>query len=165
LITGIKLHFSSTKVLVAGQSCSMAALVAPLTQRVTSGNAVIAQRAALQAATNTDNETVASSSAFVSATVEAVYVAFGNDAAALADFGLLPRKKPSMTPAQKLAASEKAKATRAARHTLGSKQKLLVTGETVAAGSASAPAAASNTGALAGTLPAGSVVTPLTPHS
>jgi hypothetical protein len=153
LIAGINKRFTTATLLIDGQVCNAAALVAPLTQRVTTGNVVIAQRAAVAAATKTDDTTVASTAAFVAATVEAVYAAFGNDAVALADFQLLPRKKPSMTPAQKLAASEKAQATRAARHTMGPKQKLLVTGSTpAAAATATGSGGASATPVTAGTI-------------
>jgi hypothetical protein len=166
LIAGINKRFTTASLIIDGQTCNAAALVAPLTQRVTSGNGVIADRAALIAAEKADVALAASTAVFVSSIVEAVYAAFANDAGALADFQLLPRKKPSMTPAQKLAASEKAKATRAARHTMGPKQKLLVTGSTPAAtATATAPAAASSAGTSAAVVAATNPVIPATPHS
>ena len=55
-------------------------------------------------------------------------MAYGGDPAALADFGLPVRKKGVLTPAQKLASAAKARATRLARHTMGSKQKAAITG-------------------------------------
>jgi hypothetical protein len=153
LIAGINKRLTTATLLIDGQVCNAAALAAPLTQRVTTGNVVLAQRAALVASTKADDTAVASTAVFVAATVEAVYAAFGNDAVALADFQLLPRKKPSMTPAQRLAASEKALATRAARHTMGPKQKLLVTGTAPAAtATATSSGSASATPVTTGTI-------------
>jgi hypothetical protein len=54
---------------------------------------------------------------------------FGDQAEALSDFGIAPVKtRAPLTVAQKAAASAKAKATRAARHTMGSKQKASIKG-------------------------------------
>ena len=47
---------------------------------------------------------------------------------ALADFGLTPRKRPVMSVDAKSVAAAKSKATRAARHTMGSVQKKAVKG-------------------------------------
>jgi len=58
----------------------------------------------------------------------------GGDMALLSDYGLTPRKPTGVrTPKVNVAAADKAFATRAARHTMGSKQKLKITGATVAA--------------------------------
>jgi hypothetical protein len=46
----------------------------------------------------------------------------------LADFGYAPRKVAVRTPAEKLVAAAKSKATRTARHTMGPKAKLAITG-------------------------------------
>jgi hypothetical protein len=43
--------------------------------------------------------------------------------AVLADFGLTPRRKPAVSPKTQVAAAEKARATRALLHTMGSNQK------------------------------------------
>ena len=62
---------------------------------------------------------LAASEAFVRATV-------GSSPDPLHDFGLMPRKVPApRTAAQKAAAAVKGRATRAARHTMGSVQKVL----------------------------------------
>jgi hypothetical protein len=56
---------------------------------------------------------------------------FGNEAKQLADFGLEPRKKPGpKTPAVKAEAARKVRETRAARHTMGKRQKRKVEGGT-----------------------------------
>jgi hypothetical protein len=68
------------------------------------------------------------------------YVAalYGDTSTEFADFGFTPRKVRTVDVATKAAAAEKRLATREARHTMGSRQKLKVTGETSPA--ASAPA-------------------------
>jgi len=54
--------------------------------------------------------------------------AFGEASPVLADFGFTAPKKRVLTPEQKAAAAAKAKATRAARHTMGKVQKKDVKG-------------------------------------
>jgi hypothetical protein len=56
---------------------------------------------------------------------QALLVAFAGQIDALADFGLTPRKVHVFTPEQRIAAAAKSRATRAARHTMGSKQKVI----------------------------------------
>jgi hypothetical protein len=67
---------------------------------------------------------------FVSAFRQALLTLFGPEAGILADFDVSvrkPRTEPPLT--EKVQASAKAKATRAARHTLGPKQKRAIKGE------------------------------------
>lgn len=54
--------------------------------------------------------------------------AYGETSPVLADFGFTAPKKRTLTPAQKAAAAARAKATRAARHTMGKLQKKNVKG-------------------------------------
>jgi hypothetical protein len=53
---------------------------------------------------------------------------FGATSPVLADFGFTPPKRATRTPEEKAATAAKAKATRAARHTAGKKQKKAVKG-------------------------------------
>jgi hypothetical protein len=57
--------------------------------------------------------------------------------AILTDYGFTPVKKAEKTPATLVAAAQKSKATRVARHTLGKNQKKGITGATVASGGTS----------------------------
>jgi hypothetical protein len=60
---------------------------------------------------------------------------FGNAVETLADFGLTPHKAPApQTAEQKATAAAKRKATRAARHTMGTKQKAGIKGTVTTAG-------------------------------
>jgi hypothetical protein len=59
---------------------------------------------------------------------QSLLVAFAGRIDTLADFGLVPRKVTPLTPEQMVERTEKLKATRAARHTMGSKQKAAIKG-------------------------------------
>ena len=81
----------------------------------------------------------------VAAFVAYVRASFGSSPEVLNDFGLKPHKaKTPPTAEQKVKAADKARATRAARHTLGKRQKLAIHGQApgAAAGGAPAPAPA-----------------------
>jgi hypothetical protein len=66
---------------------------------------------------------------FMSAYVSFIKAAYGTSPDALADFGINPKARAQLTVEAKTAAAAKRKATRAARHTMGSKQKLGVKGD------------------------------------
>ena len=127
LIVGFPKRLASAQILVDGTTYTASSAVALLQSRVAAVTLVVTQKAAYQAAVKAADVAVSTTAATVSGLVEAIYVAFGDDPAALADFNLPARKKPgAMTPAARLAATAKAKATRAARHTMGPKQKLRI---------------------------------------
>ena len=65
---------------------------------------------------------------------------YGETSTEFADFGFTPRKVRTVNVATKAEAVQKRKATRAARHTMGSREKLKVTGAT-APGASATPAA------------------------
>jgi hypothetical protein len=84
----------------------------------------------------------------LAALVTVVKGSFGNSPDVLADFGVPPKKAPTpLTVEQKAAAAAKRSATRAARHTMGTKQRQAVkgqvTGITITPHTASPPAAPS----------------------
>jgi hypothetical protein len=83
-----------------------------------------------------------STKGYVSNVKQALLVAFSGQLDTLADFGLTMRSKPVMTPEERLAATAKAKATRAARHTMGSKQKAEIKGTVAPTAPAPTPAPA-----------------------
>jgi hypothetical protein len=128
LLTGIPKRMGSAQFLVNEQMLTAAQVVTLLQTRVMAATNAATSQAAYHAAVKAADNTLRSSAATVSGIVETIYVAFGEDAAALADFGLPVRKKAVLTPAQRIAAAAKARATRAARHTMGAKQKAAVTG-------------------------------------
>ena len=66
---------------------------------------------------------------FMSAYVSFIKAAYGTSPDALADFGINPKQRAQLTAEANVAAAAKRKATRAARHTMGSRQKLGVKGD------------------------------------
>jgi len=139
LITGFQKRWPNAQVLVDGVMYTETSAVAFIQNRVTVATTVVTTRAEYQAAVKAADAEEAATAGTVSGFVEAIYVAYGDNPAALADFGLPIRKKGVMTPAERIEASEKGKATRAARHTMGPKQKAKITGETVAAAASTPP--------------------------
>jgi hypothetical protein len=71
--------------------------------------------------------------------------AFGSASTVPADFGFTITPKKVLTPDEEVARAAKAKATRAARHTMGKVQKKKVTGATAATAAAPSPAASTAT--------------------
>ena len=85
-------------------------------------------RAAWQTAVQADRALEDKTKPFVAALRGSLLASFAGNIDALAKFGLLPRQKPVTTPEVKVAAAAKAKATRAARHTMGPKEKAKIKG-------------------------------------
>ena len=129
LSDGVAKHATAIPAIaIAGKSMTTQEIVATLQSRIDSAKAVVSTRATWQATVQSDRALRDKTKTFVSGLKQAVLVAFAGQVGALADFGLTPRKTRVSTPDQKLAAAAKAKATRAARHTMGSKQKAAVKG-------------------------------------
>ena len=129
LIDGLTKHAVTIPALViGGVTMTTKDIIDALQARLTTSRAAETTRATWQAAVAADVAERAKTKTFASGLRQALLVAFAGQIDALADFGLTPRKPPTMTPAQRLAATEKAKATRAARHTMGKVQKSLITG-------------------------------------
>jgi hypothetical protein len=94
--------------------------------------------------------------AFVRDLKQSLQIQAGDSASVLTEYGLTPRRKSGQTtPEVKVAAAEKAKATRTARHTMGPKQKLQITGASAAAAAAqsSVPTGSTNSAALSSATP------------
>jgi len=99
LIAGIPKRINRALSLVNGTTYTAAAAVALLQGRVTAATNAATSRAAYTAAVKAADAADSATAATVSGLVEAIYVAFGEDPAALADFGLPARKKPApLTP-------------------------------------------------------------------
>jgi hypothetical protein len=144
LIDGLSKHASTLPSLTfLGASHPTAAIIAALQARIASANTVSPAKATWQSTVQADRDERAKTKAFVSGLRQALQLVFAGSLEALADFGLKPRKQPApRTPEQKAAAVAKAKATRAARHTMGPKQKAKVKGAVAQTAPASPPPAA-----------------------
>lgn len=168
LINGLTKHQSTLPtLLIGGTSYTAATAITIVQQRVVAAQAVAPAKAAWQAAVKADTNELASTKAFVSGLRQALLLAYASSPTTLADFGLAPHKTPApRTPAEKAAAAAKAKATRAARHTMGKKQKLAITGTVTAPLSPPQPPAATSTAQAVPASPAAQVTTTtvVTPH-
>ena len=129
-MAGIDKHFATTpQVTVAGVTYTPAGLTTSLQTLATLYTDVDSAEASYKAKLALANAQAGVLLTLLSATTAFVRATVGNAADVLHDFGLVP-KKP-MTPrtaAQLAAAAVKSLATRAARHTMGSKQKKDVKG-------------------------------------
>lgn len=127
-IAGVQKYLSSIGPLMfGGASYAPADLVKLFQEQIddadASDTATAARHAAVQAQ-RTTNAKVNPLYLELRAFVESRY---GNDVTVLTDFGFLP-KKPKVKPAVKVEAAVKAQATRAARRTMGKRQKAKVHG-------------------------------------
>jgi hypothetical protein len=127
LVAGIQKHLAGASVILNGTTYTGAELVKALQSRIDAVNTTLATQATWRAAVKAESTQLLQSLSLVNALRKAIYTMF-SDIAMLADFGLTPHKTPELTPAERIAATAKAKATRAARHTMGSQQKKAVKG-------------------------------------
>lgn len=129
MLEGLKKHEQALpSLLIQGKPFKPADLIAELQTRLDAANAVLATRATWQNAVKVDSNQRTTTKGFVSGLRQTLLVAFAGSVDALADFGLVGRKPRVVTPEKKVAAAQKAKATRAARHTMGKKQKAQIKG-------------------------------------
>jgi hypothetical protein len=130
LMDGLNKHAQAIPfLLIAGAQVPITQIVATLQARLDATKVVAPARASWQALVQAERDERAKTKALISAVKQALLLAFAGQIDVLADFGLTPRKKVVRTPAEKQAATTKARATRKARHTMGSKQKAEITGE------------------------------------
>jgi len=130
LIAGLKLHPSSTPVVLEGQSYTSSSLIELLQSLVDALTKVDAAKAqwsdTLQQMVGLKAEVIP----VVGALRSYLLTTNGSSPSVLGDYGLSPRKpKTPLTGERQAAATAKARATRAARHTMGSKQKAGVKGD------------------------------------
>lgn len=129
LVDGLKKHEQTlSSLVIGGTSLKTADILSILQARITARGGAVSSKATWQTDVKADHDERAKTKTFVSGLRQALQVAFAGSIDALADFGLKARKVRVTTPEQKAAAAAKAKATRAARHTMGSKQKAKVKG-------------------------------------
>jgi hypothetical protein len=166
---------STTQVTLLGSTLTPAEIVAKLDSIVTLRADVDAARASTKAKIALESSNMPALRAFKSAFVSYVKGAFGGQPDVLADFGITPKARATSTVDAKAGAVAKRKATRAARHTMGTQQKKGVKGDvtgvvvtpitaapsTVPAPGSPTPPATSGGGPAAPTSPAPSGGTPV----
>jgi hypothetical protein len=151
LIDGITKHEQAiTSLTIGSTSYKPTDIIAILQARIAAANTTLSTRATWQSAVLADKSELTKTQTVVSGVRQAILLMFAGAVDTLADFGLKPRKARAVrTPAEKAEASAKAKATRAARHTMGSKQKASIKGTAPQAAPATPPAASAAIAAAA----------------
>jgi len=130
LIVGTEKHFTNvTQVTVLGSSVTPAQIVSELETLVTLRADVETSKASTKAKLASEAAQMPALRAFMSAFESVVKGAFGSSPDVLADFGITRKSPAPMTLEAKAAAAAKRASTRAARHTMGPKQKLAVVGD------------------------------------
>jgi hypothetical protein len=150
LITATAKHLGSgTQVTLLGSSFTPEQVTSELNTLVTLRTNANAARSSLRAAVAAETAQMPGLRSFVAAYESYVRAAFGSSIDVLDDFGLAPKTRTPLTAEETLAAVAKRASTRAARHTMGPKQKKGikgdVTGVTVVSNHAPAPAAVTPT--------------------
>jgi hypothetical protein len=166
LVAGTVKHFSTVSSLTFGNGTfTPAQIEASLQTLINLRTAVDDAKTVAQAKIVAEAAQAPSLRSQMAAFVAYVKATFGNSPDVLADFGLKPKKtRTPLTIDQQAAAAKKRAATRAARHTMGSKQKkdvkgtitTIVTSPTTPASAPVAPspvASAPIQGTTAGTAP------------
>ena len=126
MISGLEKHAQDLgSLIIAGTTYSTADLQTTLQARLDALTSALSKKAEWQAAIKADHAERDSTKVFLAGLRQALLVVFAGSVDKLADFGLVGRKLADITPQQRVAAAQKAKATRAARHTMGKKQKVL----------------------------------------
>ncbi|MGO9838035.1 MAG: hypothetical protein ACLP1X_27960 [Polyangiaceae bacterium] len=157
LLDGLNKHGQSLPpLLIGGRPLQATDLIAMLQGRIDAAGAAEATKASWLTAVKADYDERAKTRTAVSGLRQALHIAFDGSIDVLADFGLAPRKVAVMTPEQKTAATAKAKATRAARHTMGKRQKAEITGTASEVVTATPDAGALRKTTAAATTPQGS---------
>ena len=141
LIAGIQKHFTTASVIVANQTYTGTQLVAVLQPLADLIAVTTASRAAWLSDSAAEVKALAQANEFLSSLQQAVYAAYGNAVATLADFGLPPRTRKAPTAAVKAEAAAKAHATRVARGEIGKNKRAKIEAPAAPAGTSPTPTA------------------------
>jgi hypothetical protein len=152
---------------IASATVEKTDIVTTLQSRIDSRKTVESARAAWQTAVQADRTLELKTNPFVAALRGSLLASFAGNITMLAKFGLTPRQKPVTTPEVKVAAAAKAKATRAARHTVGPNVKAKIKGTVLTTAPATAsptdPAPSPTQPAVTPAAPVPSTTQPVTP--
>ncbi len=166
MLVGIQQYLSTFPTITVGkQSFKPTDLVTVLQDRIANSQAVQTATAARSAAVKMDRDHRTQTAPAVGALKRVVQGMFPGSPDILAVFGLQPLKAGTRTVATKAAAVEKTLATRAARHTMGPKQKEGIKGTLPSAstGSAATPAPVTEPVVTPAPVPPAPVVTTAVP--
>ncbi len=134
LIAGTQKHMPTGSLTVGGATYTGATIVQALQGLADSLASVDAAKASWKEALKNETDARAKVGPVVQDYRSWLVASLGNAPSTLADYGLSPPKaRTPLTAEEKVAQAQKAKATRAARHTMGSVQKKAVKGTVPAA--------------------------------
>jgi hypothetical protein len=123
-IDGIRKHLKSTPVYLAGRKVTIVEIVKVLKANIDATNASLQAKAAWRSRLVEERNLVAQSRKLVQAFRQYLLLSFSEAPEILRDFGLAPPKqRRAATVTTKAQAVARAGATRAARHTMGKRQK------------------------------------------
>ena len=129
LLAGLQKHLPNTTFIIQAVPETTAQVESVIQARVDKAQAVITARTALHAAVFASLQEDVASDAFVQDVRLTVRSMYSTSPLILGDFGLTEKKpRTPLTPAQKIIAAAKAKATRAARGTMSAKKKATIVG-------------------------------------
>jgi hypothetical protein len=155
LIAGIQKHLTAQPTLMLGsQQVPPANIVTALQGRIALGKAIEPATAVRTAAIKAYKDKRAATALLLKDFRRMVQTMFSQSPDVLADFGLEPLKTGKATVATKAAALDKSKATRTARHTMGSVQRKSVKGAVPAPATSPAQATSATTAAAQAPSPA-----------
>ena len=139
MIDGINKHLGSvTTIPLQGVATAPKAIAQLLQELIDASDATAAATVKSHDAHKAERDKLVAAGPILRAFRSYLLVAFG-DAADLADFGLVPRKPRAKVPPDKgVTAAKKRRATRAARHTMGKRQKQAIKGNVPDPGNGSA---------------------------
>lgn len=129
-VAGAAKHLSSTpQVVLLGTPFTPSELTSKLQEIVTLRADVDSAKATAKAKVATEEARMPDLLAFAGAFGSFVKATFGSSPDVLADFGIATKARATLTVEAKAAAAAKRVATRAARHTMGPKQKKAIKGD------------------------------------
>jgi hypothetical protein len=129
LMAGIQAHNSTSTFTIQSGVQTSAQVVAVLEARVAKTLAVFTARAALHQAVLDSRAESANTAGYVKDLRQTLLAMYSNSSQTLSDYGIVvPKPRSPLSPEQKVIASAKRAATRAARHTQGKVQKAKIQG-------------------------------------
>jgi hypothetical protein len=129
MIAGLTKYVGEATMVIGGKSYTGTKLAEIMQSRLDVDEAVIAAKAVWQNAVQRERAQNAATQKVAADVRKAVYIMFGSSVETLAEFGLAPHKRGTLTPEQQVERTAKVRATRAARHTMGPKQRQQIKGE------------------------------------
>jgi hypothetical protein len=128
LIAGVQKRFAGASLILAGKTFTALEAAQFLQERIDVAGPVETARATWTSAVAAEKAKIADTKQYVLALEQLVRAMFGSNVEALAEFGLSPRTRATPTTEATALQIARAKATRAARGTVGPKQKAKIKG-------------------------------------